>query len=144
MFGISATEFLLLIVLAVIIFGPERMPMFARKAARVFVYLRDIANNAQTQLREELGPDFADLDITDLNPKTFVRKHMSAEIEAIEEAKRDLAGVQDSVSKAAELAKDEADKTNRSLKNKGDSAAAPQRLPAEEAPPHAPFDAEAT
>lgn len=90
MFGIDATEFIVLIVLAIIMFGPEKIPQMSRKAARIVVYLRDVANNAQTQLRDELGPEYANLNLTDLNPKTFVKKHLSNEIAAIEETKAEL------------------------------------------------------
>ena len=90
MFNIDATELILLLVLGVVMFGPEKLPAFARKAARVFVALRGIANNAQTQLRQELGPEYSDLKIEDLNPKRFVAKHMREEIAAIEEAKREI------------------------------------------------------
>lgn len=107
MFGIDAIELVLLVVLAVILFGPEKLPQFARKAARVIVYLRDIANNAQTQLRDELGPEYSNLEIKDLNPKAFVAKHMSQEIQAIEEARKDLASAKTTVTAAATLAKQE-------------------------------------
>lgn len=77
------TEIAFLVVLGVIIFGPEKLPDVARKAARVLHYLRGVANNARTQLNEELGPEFANLDLRDLNPKTFVRKHLLEEGEVI-------------------------------------------------------------
>ena len=51
MFGIDAAELVLILVLGVVLFGPEKLPAFSRKAARVFVAVRDIANNAQTQLQ---------------------------------------------------------------------------------------------
>ena len=102
MFNIDATELILLLVLGVVMFGPEKLPAFARKAARVFVALRGIANNAQTQLRQELGPEYSDLKIEDLNPKQFVAKHMREEIAAIEEAKREISTVSSTVKAAAE------------------------------------------
>lgn len=102
MFNIDASELILLLVLGVVMFGPEKLPMFARKAARVFVAVRNIANNAQTQLREELGPEYSDLKLEDLNPKKFVAKHMREEIAAIEEAKREIATVSSTVKAAAE------------------------------------------
>jgi sec-independent protein translocase protein TatB len=83
MFDIGAPEFLLLIVAAVILFGPEKLPEFARKAARVISYLRNIAGNAQTQLGKELGPGFENLDVRDLNPRTFVQKHLLDDVEPI-------------------------------------------------------------
>lgn len=128
MFNIDPAELVLLTVLAVVLFGPEKLPAFARKMARIFVYLRDIANNAQTQLRAELGPEFADLKVTDLNPKTFVKKHMSAEIQAIEDAKRELSGVKQSVAEAAVVAGAEVSEANRALADKGQVAlAAPEQ-----------------
>ena len=102
MFNIDASELLLLLILGVVMFGPEKLPMFARKAARVFVAVRNIANNAQTQLREELGPEYSDLKLEDLNPKKFVAKHMREEIAAIEEAKREISTVSSTVKAAAE------------------------------------------
>ena len=101
MFNIDASELILLLVLGVVMFGPEKLPLFARKAARVFVAVRNIANNAQTQLREELGPEYSDLKIEDLNPKKFVAKHMREEIAAIEEAKREISTVGSTVKAAA-------------------------------------------
>jgi sec-independent protein translocase protein TatB len=80
---INAPEFLLLLVLAVILFGPERLPDLARKAARVVRYIRTMAGSAQQQLSQELGPGFEDLDIRDLNPRTFVQKHLLDDVEPI-------------------------------------------------------------
>lgn len=71
MIDFNAAEVLVLAVLAVIIFGPEKLPELARKAARVFTYLRRVANDARGQLREQLGPEFDDLHLSDLNPRTM-------------------------------------------------------------------------
>src|ERR1700685_4061987 len=43
--------------------------------------LRRIAEGAKADLREGLGPEFQDFDFEDLNPKTFVRKHLFDEAE---------------------------------------------------------------
>jgi sec-independent protein translocase protein TatB len=76
MFDFNFWEILVLAAFAVIIFGPEKLPDLARKAARVLNYLRNIANDAQGRLREELGPEFADLELADLNPRALVNKHL--------------------------------------------------------------------
>nr|WP_300143948.1 sec-independent translocase [Propionicimonas sp.] len=76
MFDFNFWEILVLAAFAVIIFGPEKLPELARKAARVLNYLRNIANDAQGRLREELGPEFADLELADLNPRALVNKHL--------------------------------------------------------------------
>ena len=80
---INAPEFVLLLVIAVILFGPERLPDLARKAARLLRYLRTIAGNAQQQLSKELGPEFENLDLRELNPKAFVQKHLLDDVEPI-------------------------------------------------------------
>lgn len=80
---IGAPEFLLLAVIAVILFGPEKLPELARKTARVVNYLRGIASNAQDSLSRELGPGFENLDIRDLHPKTFLRHHLLDDVEPI-------------------------------------------------------------
>jgi sec-independent protein translocase protein TatB len=80
---INAPEFLLLLVLAVILFGPERLPDLARKAARIVNYLRNVAGTAQEQLSKELGPGFENLDFRDLNPRTFVQKHLLDDVTPI-------------------------------------------------------------
>ena len=80
---INGPEFLLLLVIAVVLFGPERLPDLFRKAARVVQYVRAIAGNAQQQLSKELGPGFEDLDLRDLNPKAFIQKHLLEDVDPI-------------------------------------------------------------
>ena len=103
--GINASEFLILVVLAVIFFGPERIPEFSRKAARVVFYVRNIANGATQQLKDELGPEYQDLTLEDLNPKTFVQKHLLDEIQAdLDDVRSDLDDVRREVGSAASAA----------------------------------------
>ena len=83
MFDVGAPELLVLIVIAVILFGPEKLPEFARKAARLISYLRTMAGNAQDQLSKELGPGFEDVDVRDLNPKAFIQKHLLDDVEPV-------------------------------------------------------------
>ncbi len=72
MIDFNASEIVILVILAIIIFGPDKLPGLARKAARVLNYVRNIANDAQGKLRAELGPEFSELNFSDLNPKTLV------------------------------------------------------------------------
>lgn len=94
MFGIGFTELVFLVMIAVVMFGPERIPEFTKKAARVVHFLRGIANTAQDQLRAELGPEFADLNITDLRPKALIQKHILNDLQAdLDEIREDLDAV---------------------------------------------------
>jgi sec-independent protein translocase protein TatB len=76
MFGIGPLELGVIAIIAVLVFGPDRLPEFARTAGRLLRQVRQMVNNAQNDLRSELGPEFADLDVRDLNPRSFVRKHL--------------------------------------------------------------------
>lgn len=73
-FGLGAGEIAFIVILAVIVWGPDKLPELARKAARLITFFRQVANNAQTSVRTELGPGFEDFDITD--PKGSVRRYV--------------------------------------------------------------------
>jgi sec-independent protein translocase protein TatB len=75
-FDLSIEKIIVLLVLAVVIFGPERLPKLIRQAGSALRDLRRLADNATRDLKEGLGPEFADFDVTDLHPKNFVRKHL--------------------------------------------------------------------
>ena len=73
---------MVIVVVAVVVFGPERLPEYARQAGRFVRQIRNLARSAQDQLRDELGPEYADLKLTDLDPRQAIRKHI---LEAMDE-----------------------------------------------------------
>lgn len=76
MLGVGIPELAVIFVVAIVVFGPDRLPEFARQAGRLLRQVRNLAQTAQTQLREELGPEYADLKLTDLDPRQAIRKHI--------------------------------------------------------------------
>jgi sec-independent protein translocase protein TatB len=76
MFGVGLPELAVIAFVAVLVFGPDKLPDFARQAGRMVKSLRSFANHARDELREELGPEYADLDLRDLDPRAFVKKHI--------------------------------------------------------------------
>jgi sec-independent protein translocase protein TatB len=74
-FDVGLGEMAVLVVLALVIFG-DKLPQVAGQAGRMLRQFRQMANSAKADLQEGLGPEFKDFDIADLNPKTFVRKHL--------------------------------------------------------------------
>jgi sec-independent protein translocase protein TatB len=75
-FDLSLPKLLVLAVIALVIFGPHELPKLASQAGRALRDLRRIAEGAKNDLRDGLGPEFADFDLDDLNPKRFVQKHL--------------------------------------------------------------------
>jgi sec-independent protein translocase protein TatB len=80
MFNIGPMELLVLALVGMIVLGPERLPGLVRDATRVLRQLRDMASGARNQLKNELGPEFADVDLQALrdlralNPKTALTR----------------------------------------------------------------------
>jgi len=73
---LNFTKILVLAVIAVVVFGPEQLPKLASQAGRTLRELRRMADGATRELREGLGPEFADFEVSDLHPANFVRKHL--------------------------------------------------------------------
>ena len=71
MFGINGSEFIVLLVVAAIVLGPERLPVYAAQLGRLVRELRRMAQGASTQMREELGPEFEDIDWRKLDPRQY-------------------------------------------------------------------------
>ena len=61
---------------AVLVFGPDKLPDLARQAGKFARQLRTFAHTARDELRTELGPEYADLQLRDLDPRVIVRKHI--------------------------------------------------------------------
>lgn len=55
MFGISFSEILLIIIISLLIFGPEKLPEIAAKAGRMVALLRKFTINLKSQLYEQTG-----------------------------------------------------------------------------------------
>ncbi|MGY1437806.1 sec-independent translocase [Streptomyces reniochalinae] len=75
-FDIGPLELVTLIVLAVLVFGPEKLPKVIQDVAAFIRKVRQFSDSAKEDIREELGPEFKDFEFEDLNPKTFARKHL--------------------------------------------------------------------
>jgi sec-independent protein translocase protein TatB len=123
-FDLSITKLLVLAVIALVVFGPKELPRIAAQAGRALRDLRRIADNAKADLKEGLGPEFADFDIDDLNPKRFVQKHLFDEL--------DTPAVPATAATAV---------VNGSTPSANGSVSSASTLPAGEQPP---FDLEAT
>jgi sec-independent protein translocase protein TatB len=99
-----------LLLLALLIFG-ERLPVVLTDGLKMLRNLRNMARNATTDLSRELGTD---IQLEDLHPKSFIRKHLlSEEDEAAlrrplqnmyNDVKTDLSGIKSELKDVADAA----------------------------------------
>lgn len=74
--NIGGPGFLILILLAVFLWGPEKLPQALANVRKFIAKARQMASNAAADLSREVGTEIKP---EDLNPKTFVRKHVLSE-----------------------------------------------------------------
>jgi sec-independent protein translocase protein TatB len=70
--NVGWSEIVVLAVIGLVIFGPDRLPKAAADAARMLRQLRSMARGAAADLKAELGPEMADLDLASLHPRRLV------------------------------------------------------------------------
>jgi sec-independent protein translocase protein TatB len=76
MFGIEGWELIIIVIIALIVLGPERLPEVARQAGSMVRTVRQMYAN----VRAEMGPEFDDFergvrDLRSLNPREQVRNY---------------------------------------------------------------------
>jgi len=70
-FGLTFDKLLVIGIIAVFLLGPDRLPYYASQLARLVKSLRSMANGAKDRMREEMGPDFDDIDWKKLDPRQY-------------------------------------------------------------------------
>jgi sec-independent protein translocase protein TatB len=75
MFGINGGEALILLLIAVVLVGPERLPSFAEQLARWVRAARGAMSTTRARVEAELGEeiDWASLDPRRYDPRRIVR-----------------------------------------------------------------------
>ncbi|MEU0673303.1 sec-independent translocase [Streptomyces sp. NPDC006172] len=100
---IGPLELVTLAVLAVLVFGPDKLPKVIQDVTRTIRKIREFSDSAKQDIRAELGPEFKDFEFEDLNPKTFIRKQLDNEDLGLKEIrngfdlKKEMAEVTDAV-----------------------------------------------
>ncbi|MDL5203645.1 sec-independent translocase [Streptomyces sp. ALI-76-A] len=100
---IGPLELVTLVVLAVLVFGPDKLPKVIQDVMRTVRKIREFSESAKQDIRQELGPEFKDFEFEDLNPKTFIRKQLDNDELGLKEIrngfdlKKEMAEVTDAV-----------------------------------------------
>jgi len=70
-FGLTFDKLLIIGIIAVVIVGPQRLPAAAARLAQLVRSVRALARTAQDRMREEMGPEFDDVDWKKLDPRQY-------------------------------------------------------------------------
>jgi len=65
-------ELIVIAIVGLIVLGPDRLPKAASDAAKMLRQLRAMARNATADIKAELGPEMADLDLASLHPRRIM------------------------------------------------------------------------
>ncbi|MDF3298041.1 sec-independent translocase [Streptomyces tropicalis] len=138
---VGPLELVTLAVLAVLVFGPDKLPKAIQDVMRTIRKIREFSESAKHDIRSELGPEFKDFEFEDLNPKTFLRKQLDNEDLGLKEIrngfdlKKEMAEVTDAVHSR------DTDSRSRNGGGRVDMTKRPEDIGRDERPP---FDADAT
>ncbi|OIJ91871.1 Sec-independent protein translocase subunit TatB [Streptomyces monashensis] len=74
--NISLVDLLTLTILAVLLFGPDKLPEIVQSVVGFLRKVREFSESAKQEVRDELGPEFKDFEFEHLHPRTLIRKHV--------------------------------------------------------------------
>ncbi|KGN33651.1 twin-arginine translocation protein subunit TatB [Knoellia sinensis KCTC 19936] len=88
MFGINGWEIVLFALIAVFVLGPERLPEYAQKLAQFIKKARVMAEGAKGQLKDQLGPEYEDINWRQYDPRQYDPRRIVREalVEPLEDA----------------------------------------------------------
>jgi sec-independent protein translocase protein TatB len=121
--NLNGWEFIALAMIALFIFGPERLPKVIGDAMRMLRGVRNMARNATKDLSRELGTEVS---LEDLNPKTFIRKHVLSDEEQkalrrpLDDLARDVRGIESDVRRSVKADKAETAEDDGGGKHRAD------------------------
>ncbi|GAA5518030.1 sec-independent protein translocase protein TatB [Demequina sediminis] len=75
MLDINGGELLILVLVAILVVGPERMPEYARQLRNLVIKGRDLVQSGKATLKQEVGDevDWSQLDPRQYDPRRIVR-----------------------------------------------------------------------
>lgn len=69
--GLTVDKILVILVIAMFLLGPGRLPVYAKKLGELVRNVKHMADGAKDRLRDEMGPDFDDVDWKQLDPRQY-------------------------------------------------------------------------
>lgn len=93
--GINVYEFFILLGLALVLLGPERLPQYAQALARWVRKARVWADDAKVRFKEETGTDFDEVDWQKYDPRQYdprriIREALADEYNEVRSTAKDV------------------------------------------------------
>ncbi|MFJ6652042.1 Sec-independent protein translocase TatB [Microbacterium sp. NPDC091313] len=124
-FGLTFEKLLLIGVIAALLIGPERLPRYAAALAQLVTRGKELLQGARSRMREEMGPEFDEVDWRRLDPRQYDPRRI----------------IREALLEDAPVAKVQAATVTASMAAAGAAAAATTTFRPGDTPP---FDSEAT
>ena len=147
--GINGTEMVILVVVALVVIGPKRLPEYAQKLRDFVRQMRRMAEGAKDSVRRDFGDDFKDVDWQKLDPRQYdprriVREALVEEDAAIRESKRRDGNPLEATDAASSTATEENAGTEAAPREKSPIERFQAQVELRDRAEAAPFDSEAT
>ena len=71
MFGLTLEKLVIIAAIAAFLIGPQRLPEYAGHLARLVKKIKEFAAIGKDRIREEMGPDFDEVDWRSLDPRRY-------------------------------------------------------------------------
>jgi sec-independent protein translocase protein TatB len=142
--GLTIDKILVIMVIAMFVLGPERLPMYAKKLGEFVRSIKRMTDGAKDRLRDEMGPEFDEVDWKQLDPRQYDPRRIIRDALVEDEREARLAARRERASEAAarRAAVAEAAGSGAAAAAGGDAATAVADGPAQA--PRVRFDEEAT
>ncbi|CAG7601194.1 twin-arginine translocase TatA/TatE family subunit [Leucobacter soli] len=108
--GLTIDKILVILVIAMFLLGPDRLPMYAKKLGEFVRNVKHMADGAKDRLRDEMGPDFDDVDWKQLDPRQYDPRRIIRDALLEDEREAQAAARKARVAEAAERRKEAAEK----------------------------------
>lgn len=69
--GLTIEKMMVILVIAMFVLGPERLPVYARKLGEFVRNIKRMTDGAKDRLKDEMGPEFEDVDWKQLDPRQY-------------------------------------------------------------------------
>jgi sec-independent protein translocase protein TatB len=85
-FDLSILKIAVLAVLAVLVFGPDKLPTMVADVTRCIRAVQSFSRTSTQELTRELPPEFRDLHVSDLRPRALAGRLVEAAATTVDES----------------------------------------------------------